>query len=175
VYKQNIFITGLPGVGKTTLIQRVLDQLPARISCDGFFTGEIRVSGTRVGFEICSLDGRKGILAHKDLRTRHRVGKYGVDVAGFENLVLPLLSSHGVQVYVIDEIGRMECSSRQFCQKVTTLLDSEIPVFGSIALKGKGFIHDVKSRTDVEIIEVTLSNQNDLVVSLTKEIQDRVR
>jgi nucleoside-triphosphatase len=173
--KNNIFITGLPGVGKTTVIKKVLDQLPSGISCAGFFTGEIRVSGTRVGFEICSLDGRKGILAHKDLRTRHRVGKYGVDVAGFEVLVLPLLNLRGVQVYVIDEIGRMECFSRQFCRKVTALLDSDIPVFGSIALKGKGFIHDVKSRTDVEIIEVTRSNRDDLVVSLTKKIQDRVR
>jgi len=172
--KKNIFITGLPGVGKTTLIQKVLDQLPSGISCNGFFTGEMRVSGTRVGFEICSLDGRKGILAHKDLRARHRVGKYGVDVAGFENLVLPLLSSRGVQISVIDEIGRMECFSRQFCQKVTELLDSDIPVFGSIALKGRGFIHDVKSRTDVEIIEVTRSNRDDLVVSLTKEIQNRL-
>jgi nucleoside-triphosphatase len=171
---KNIFITGIPGVGKTTLIQRVLDRLPSGISCDGFFTGEMRVSGTRVGFEICSLDGRKGILAHKDLRTRHRVGKYGVDIAGFENLVLPLLSSHGVQLYVIDEIGRMECFSRQFCRTVAVLLDSDIPVFGSIALKGKGFIHDVKSRTDVELIEVTRSNRDDLVVSLTKKIQDRV-
>jgi nucleoside-triphosphatase THEP1 len=173
--KKNIFITGFPGVGKTTVIRKVIDQLPSGISCDGFFTGEIRVSGTRVGFEICSLDGRKGVLAHKDLRTRHRVGKYGVDVAGFESLVLPLLSSRGVQLYVIDEIGSMECFSRQFCHKVITLLDSDIPVFGSIALKGRGFIQDVKSRTDVEIIEVTRSNRNDLVVSLTKKIQDRLR
>jgi len=173
--KQNIFITGLPGVGKTTVIRKVLDQLPSGIFCDGFFTGEIRVSGTRVGFEICSLDGRKGILAHKDLKSRHHVGQYGVDVAGFETLVLPLLSSREVQLYIIDEIGRMECFSRQFCQKVTALLDSQIPVFGSVALKGGGFIHDVKSRTDVEITEVTRSNRDDLVVSLTKKIQNRLR
>jgi nucleoside-triphosphatase len=173
--KKNIFITGLPGVGKTTVILKVLDQLPPGISRGGFFTGEMRVSGTRVGFEICSLGGRKEILAHKDLRTRHRVGKYGVDVAGFESLILPLLNSPGIQLYVIDEIGRMECFSRHFCRKVTALLDSDIPVFGSIALQGREFIQDVKSRTDVEIIEVTLSNRDNLVVSLTKKIQDRLR
>ena len=170
--KRNIFITGLPGVGKTTLILKVLEHVPSGIFCNGFFTGEMRVSGTRVGFEICSLGGQKGILAHKDLRTRHRVGKYGVDIAGFENLVLPLLSSESVQLYVIDEIGRMECFSRHFCQKIKALLDSDIPVFGSIALKGKGFIQEVKSRSDVEIIEVTPSNRDNLVVSLTKKIQD---
>jgi len=168
--KKNIFITGLPGVGKTTLIQRILEQIPSGISCSGFFTNELRESGIRVGFGISTLDGRKGILSHKRFKTKQHVGKYGVDVAGFENLVLPLLRSEGTQIYVIDEIGKMECFSEKFCLKMAELLDSDSPVFGSIALKGGGFIGEVRLRKDVEIVEVTHKNRDSLVPILAQRI-----
>ncbi|MBE9546862.1 MAG: NTPase [Proteobacteria bacterium] len=168
--KKNIFITGLPGVGKTTLIQKVLSQIPSDISCSGFFTNELRESGIRVGFGITTLTGQKGILSHKNFRTKQRVGRYGVDVAGFENLILPLLHSERTRIYVIDEIGKMECFSKKFCQKMAELLDSDTPVFGSIALKGKGFIREVKSRSDVEIVEVTPKNRDGLVTTLVQRI-----
>ena len=48
--KKNLLVTGLPGTGKTTLIRKILDTLPSRVSVSGFFTAEIRESGERVGF-----------------------------------------------------------------------------------------------------------------------------
>lgn len=172
--KKNIFITGLPGVGKTTLIQRVLSQIPSNISCSGFFTNELRESGIRVGFGITTLTGQKGILSHKKFKTRQRVGRYGVDVAGFENLVLPLLHSEETRIYIIDEIGKMECFSKEFCLKMAELLNSSTPVFGSIALKGEGFIRDVKLRSDVEIIEITKKNRDEIVSRLLQKIESLV-
>lgn len=170
--KKNIFITGSPGVGKTTLIQKVLKNIPPDISCGGFFTNELRESGIRVGFEITTLNGRRGILSHTRFKTKHRVGKYGVDIAGFENLVLPFLHSEKTQVFVIDEIGKMECFSEKFCLKMAALLDSESPVFGSIALKGGGFIGQVRSREDFEIVSVTHKNRDSLVPTLARRISE---
>lgn len=170
--KKNIFITGSPGVGKTTLIQKVLKNIPPDISCGGFFTNELRESGIRVGFEITTLNGRRGILSHTRFKTKHRVGKYGVDIAGFEDLVLPFLHSEKTQVFVIDEIGKMECFSEKFCLKMAALLDSESPVFGSIALKGGGFIGQVRSREDVEIVSVTHKNRDSLVPTLARRISE---
>lgn len=170
--KKNIFITGSPGVGKTTLIQKVLKNIPPDISCGGFFTNELRESGIRVGFEITTLNGRRGILSHTRFKTKHRVGKYGVDIAGFEDLVLPFLHSEKTQVFVIDEIGKMECFSEKFCLKMAALLDSESPVFGSIALKGGGFIGQVRSREDFEIVSVTHKNRDSLVPTLARRISE---
>lgn len=171
--RKNLFITGRPGVGKTTVVRHVLHELPPSIACEGFVTGEIRSSGVRSGFEICTVKGQRGVLAHRDFKTPQRVGKYGVDIARFENMVLPLFSQTGVNVFVIDEIGKMECFSRSFCRCMRRLLDSGPPVFGSITLRGEGFIREVKSRKDIEFIEITPSNRTTIVPVLVAKILER--
>ena len=74
---KNILITELPGVGKTTLIVKIAEALkdfhPA-----GFYTTEIREEGMRKGFELISLDGRKGLLSHTDINNPDRVGNLRV-------------------------------------------------------------------------------------------------
>jgi nucleoside-triphosphatase THEP1 len=56
---QKVLVTGRPGCGKTTLIKRVLDELPQRFG--GFYTGEIRDHGTRVGFKVVALEGGEAV------------------------------------------------------------------------------------------------------------------
>jgi Cdc6-like AAA superfamily ATPase len=54
--KKNLLITGLPGVGKTTLIRKLSEELKD-LHPAGFYTQEIREEGVRKGFELISLDG----------------------------------------------------------------------------------------------------------------------
>ena len=171
---KHILITGLPGVGKTTLIRKVLAGLPSTLPAAGFFTGELREGGQRVGFAIETLDGRKGVLSHVRFQSPHRVGRYGVDLGGFEKLVLPLLHAGAAGLYVVDEIGKMECFSSPFIQTVTALLDSGPPVFGSVALKGGGFIERVKARRDVTLVELTVKTRDDLAGQLVLELRKRL-
>jgi nucleoside-triphosphatase THEP1 len=173
--KKNLFVTGLPRTGKTTLIRKVLETLPPGTAASGFFTAEMRESGERVGFAVSTLDGRSGLLAHVRIGGRARVGRYGVDVAGFEGLVLPLLEPVTASLYVIDEIGRMECFSQAFCRKVKALLDSDCPVLGTVALKGGGFIAELKARGDVALYEVTVRNRDRLPGEITRALRDRLR
>lgn len=158
----NILLTGLPGIGKTTIIEKVIDRLGGKEAISGFLTSEIRQEGARCGFKIKTIDGREGILSHVNIKSKKRVGRYGVDVRGFEELVLPLLNGNmkAKKLIVIDEIGKMECLSIKFVKAVRQALDSVIPVIGTIALKGGGFIQEVKSRSDVVIIQVTEQNRS---------------
>lgn len=172
--EKNLFVTGLPGTGKTTLIRKVLARLPSEVAASGFFTAEIRESGNRVGFAVNTLDGRSGLLAHIRLGGRVRVGRYGVDVRGFEGLVLPLLAPGKAPLYVIDEIGKMECFSTAFCATMKALLDSEAPVLGTVALKGGGFIAEVKTRGDVALFEVTARNRDILPDEILRLLSSRV-
>lgn len=57
----NILLAGRPGVGKTTLIKRLVDSVP--LSKDGFYTEEIRKGKERTGFSLTTLDGNRSILA----------------------------------------------------------------------------------------------------------------
>lgn len=167
---RHFLITGRPGVGKTTLIRevarRLTDHHPA-----GFYTEEVRVQGLRTGFRLVSLDGRTQILSHVDHRGPCRVGRYGVDVAGFERLLAELdLRRSPSHVIVIDEIGKMECASGRFTEEVTALLDSSRTLIATIALKGDGFIRQVKQRPDCRLVTVTVENRDRLAETLPNEI-----
>jgi len=171
--KKNLFFTGLPGTGKTSLIRKILDRLPTGLAVSGFFTAEIRESGNRIGFTVSTLDGQSGLLAHVRIGGHARVGRYGVDVSGFEGLVLPSLEPGRAALYVIDEIGRMECFSKAFCKSVLSLLNSKAAVLGTVALMGGGFIAEVKARDDVDLFEVTLKNRDRLVDEIRRALMDR--
>jgi nucleoside-triphosphatase len=169
---KNVLITGLPGSGKTTFIKKLVDELreyhPA-----GFYTGEIRSHGVRRGFQLLSLvHGTTRVLADVDIAGPHRVGKYGVDLQGFERFLgtLPLLD-RSTRLVIVDEIGRMECLSAKFRELVTSLLDAPAPVIATIALKGGGFIDEVKRRPDIRLYELTEENRDGLLSDISGAVR----
>jgi nucleoside-triphosphatase len=165
-------LTGLPGSGKTTVVRRIVELLKVQ-RLAGFYTEELREHGQRVGFEAVGLGGRSATLAHVDFCSEHRVGRYGVDLGGFKAILRAELAqpSGQVDLFVIDEIGKMECMSRGFVDAVTRILDGPVPVLATIAAKGGGFIAEVKVRPDVEIVTVTLANRDCLPDGLIRRIQ----
>ncbi len=164
----NLLLTGRPRVGKTTVITRLVEQLADR-RIAGFCTEEIREGGRRQGFRAASFSGEIIVLAHVEIRSRQRVGRYGVDVVAFEQLVLPELR-RPCDVVIIDEIGKMECFSSPFVDAVRELLDGSTPVVATVAVSGGGFIAEAKGRSDVELSEVTQANRDELPERLAKRL-----
>lgn len=157
-----LLLTGLPGVGKTTIMRRVADSLEGK-SISGFLTEEIRERGQRKGFGIETFDGERAVLAHVDIRSAHRVGKYGVDVSAMDRIATHLLAAdRQVEVYLIDEIGKMECYSARFVAVMKSLLDSGARVIATVPLRAGGFSREVRARLDVESWEVTRKNREEM-------------
>lgn len=180
-----LLLTGRPGVGKTTLVRRVAERLPKTIHPAGFYTEEIRVRGERRGFRAVTFDGAERVMAHVDVGGRDRVGKYGVDVAAIDELAQTTLRLHDDRaLYVVDEIGRMECLSRRFVDAMRALLDAQRVVLATIGLRPStssvegrvgGFIAEAKAREDVELWEVTRANRDALVERATAWVGERIR
>lgn len=164
----NILLTGPPGVGKTTVIMRLAESLAGR-AVAGFYTEEIRRAGHRQGFRAVTFSGHTATLAHVSFKSQWRVGRYGVDVSAFENLVLPELARQ-CELMLIDEIGKMECFSSRFVTAVRELLYGATPIVATVASKGGGFIGEVKARTDVETCEVIHANRDELPQSLAEQL-----
>jgi nucleoside-triphosphatase len=164
-------ITGKPGVGKTTLAQKIIERMRS-VNMAGFLTAEIRDMGSRLGFELQGLNGERRILAHVEIDSRHRVGRYGVDTNGFEEFLSALdLFNPDVELIVIDEIGKMELFSNRFRSLVRNALNSDKQVLASISLKGNGFIREIKQRSDIHLLEVTHGNRDLLPEAITEKLK----
>jgi nucleoside-triphosphatase len=174
---QAILLTGAPGGGKTTLLRRVVGRLDRPVG--GFYTQEIRSGGARQGFEIVTMDGRRGRLAHVGIRGRPRVGKYGVDLATLERLAVTSIReavASGALV-VIDEIGPMEILSGPFCTAVLEALESGSPVLGTIVQRRQPFADQVKALPGVTLLKVRRGDQEALltrILGLLEEVDSSV-
>ncbi|XP_040286679.1 cancer-related nucleoside-triphosphatase homolog [Bufo bufo] len=184
---RHVFLTGPPGIGKTTLIQKVSEVLTSSgVPVDGFYTEEVRQGPRRVGFDVVTMSGNRGKLARisgSNESSKYRVGQYAVDIASFEQLVIPLLdnlrsprSSPRRPVCVIDEIGKMELFSQPFISGVKKVLDnSSVVVFGTLPVsRGRTLplVEEVRHRQDVKLFTVTRENREDILHEIVTSIQD---
>jgi len=161
--KGRIAITGRPGVGKTTLIERALEVTPD--SAGGMLTKELRVCGRRVGFAVIDVaTGTEGVLAHVHRRTGPRVGRYAVDVESLEQIGVAaiLRAIRGKALVVIDEIAPMELLAPGFVPAVEAALTSDKALLISThAHADHPLAHRV--RRDLQLFRVKLSNRDALV------------
>ncbi len=158
-----ILLTGKPGVGKTTVVKKVVQKLKDKVI--GFWTEDIRDKlNRRTGFKIVTTEGTEAILASKYLfETPYKVGSYYVDVETFEKVVIPVLEKalKEDKTVVIDEIGKMELFSKRFISVVEEIFEKKEKILATVPIKDvHPFVKKVKERKDVLLIEVTLSNRN---------------
>ncbi|KPJ68520.1 MAG: hypothetical protein AMJ43_00165 [Coxiella sp. DG_40] len=163
-----ILLTGLPGCGKTTAIMQIIDNFDSK-KVAGFYTQEIRENNVRKGFGWTGLDGASGILAHVDIKGPFRVGKYGVDVAGFEKSVVNILDVQAdAELFVIDEIGKMECFSKKFITAIRRLFISNKSVLATVAQKGSGLISEVKNYPGTKLFNLTAQNRDKTIAEISQ-------
>jgi nucleoside-triphosphatase len=167
-----LLIEARPGAGKTTAIGRLAERLlDAGIAPSGFLTREMRSKGRRIGFEIETFDGERGLLAHVDFPGPPRVGRYGVDLEEFERLALPALEEPA-SVVLIDELGKMELASERFRSAMSSLFERDAPIVATVHTFRHPFTDALKRRRDVTTVKLTASNRDALPEELLNLLRD---
>ncbi len=162
---QRILLTGPPQCGKTTIIQKVVALFTGKAA--GFYTREVRQAGRRQGFEIVTLDGKTAMLSHVDFPGPLRVGKYGVNLEDFHRVALPAMEyAPGIELIVVDEIGKMECLSRPFISALERLWAAPVALLATVAEKGGGYIRQIHEKPDKILITVTSANRDELPMKI---------
>lgn len=186
-----IFVTGEPGVGKSTLLKQVAGKLTANgAKVMGFVTEEVRgqavAGGGRVGFDLVDLENCANTnervslarlrviedesLKKKNMENKKKVpqGRYLINVDSLEEFSLDRLDAYASassgDIVIIDEIGKMQINSKLFLDKIKKLLDSKKKVLVSIASCLLGEFH--LTSDSANLIHCTKGTRDTLVQNL---------
>jgi nucleoside-triphosphatase len=171
---KKIFLTGKPGVGKTTVMLYLIEELKkAGFNVGGFISSEVRVKDVRVGFKIKDLTSKKeGWLAHVNQADGPKLGKYKVNLKDLIEIGVSSINeaenNPNIDLIAIDELGPMEFFSFEFKKAVEKAVKSEKPLIATIHYKSKDeFLKKVKN---FKVFEVTLENRDKIPKEILKEI-----
>lgn len=161
----------MPKSGKSTLLKKLIAGIPNRI---GFVTNEVLGESGRVGFEIETHSGNKGMLAHVDFKTPIKVSRYFVDTESLD-AIIPRVSDfdEGSFLY-LDEIGQMELYSEGFKKLALRYLDSSNKCLATLSeIYQDGFTDAIRKRDDVILVELSPENREEKEAAIRKLIDER--
>jgi len=155
-----VFLTGIPRVGKSTVVGNVVERLRLNgVKVGGMTSADLRSGPTRIGFEIRDLiTGEVGVLAHVSQAAGPRIGRYRVNSEDLDRIGAGAILSaiKDADLIVIDEVGPMELTSRKFKDAVQAALVCGKPVLGTVHRNAQDpIVRAIKSGQGIEVIEVT--------------------
>ncbi len=162
-----VFLTGIPGVGKSTVARKVAEKMKLDGSkVGGMTSGDLRSGSSRIGFEIRDLQtGATGVLAHVNQATGPRIGKYRVNSQDLDKIGTEAILSavKHADLIVIDEVGPMELTSARFKEAVQAALVCGKPVLGTVHRNAQDpLVRTIKSGAGIDVVEVTHQNRDAL-------------
>ncbi|HUN08549.1 MAG TPA: nucleoside-triphosphatase [Aggregatilineales bacterium] len=174
--KPVMLLTGPPGIGKSTIVQAVIERLGN--DAGGFYVRAPWVDGRRDRFELVTLSGETATLALESRASAFprevdfdvfKVNLDAVEGLAIDTLEVTLTSK---KVVIVDELGPMQFVSNRFKQLVWKILtDPSRLVFGTIVERPYPFADDLKKLARVQLIPVTLTNRDALPSQLMAQLQ----
>lgn len=169
--KRIILVTGLPRIGKTTVLLKIAEELSSMgYKVGGMTSREVLEGGFRVGFEVEDyVSGEKGWLANTHLLVGPRIGKYRVNLQDLDSIGVAaiLRASRDADIVLIDEIGPMELLSENFRDAVTKVVNGAKPLFGTVHYRTQdSLVTRLKARNDCQMVVVSVENRTQLPVNI---------
>lgn len=161
-----IAVTGSPGVGKSTLVAKVVKDSDLKVG--GVLARERRYKDRRTGFELLDLStGAIGVLAD-ETGSGPQLGKYRVHPEDLDGIgVRAVEAALKCDLIVVDEIGPMELSSRKFVSAVEMAIASSKPML-LVLHEWSNHRLAKKIRSTFKVITVTLENRNALADEIAR-------
>ncbi|MEG0713060.1 MAG: nucleoside-triphosphatase, partial [Niameybacter sp.] len=167
---KNIFITGDKGVGKSTLIEKLIVENDLEKQIGGFKTLPYYDVLVRKGFYLHSLLEVAGndqpISWQKDDVSCEPIA------CTFESLGVELLETclRSDKPYVLmDEVGVLEREAYVFQNTVIKVLASHKIVIGVLKDKPHSFLQHIKGRSDTKVYTLEGSNFNQIFKSIQED------
>ncbi len=168
---KHLFLTGEKQIGKSTLIGKCLDGIGVPVS--GFYTKKGIETDDHLYVHIlkagCDDSFRQDNILF-DCRDRSEDAADRFNILGCR-----ILSEQpDAGLIIMDEIGYREQNADRFIGRVMELLDGDTPVFGVLRLCDRYPVTAIRARDDVEIIEVTAENRDELANTLPVRLRKMI-
>ena len=156
-------VTGDPGVGKTTLISKVIYAVKSNgFTVGGILTKERKEKGERTGFDILDVASmRSGTLASIHQMEGPKIGKYKVNLKDLAEIGAKAIdyALSNSDLVICDEIGPMEMFSPELRRAISRLMHSSKVVLGSVHKRlVDPLIEEIKADPNVQVVEITPEN-----------------
>ncbi len=166
---RHILICGDVGVGKSTLIEKLLRE-NRRPLC-GFITKRVDTEGSELHeVYIHPVNGEWLHTQENLVGTIDALGAHPNPQA-FDAYGTLMLNTVRGGLVVMDELGFLESQAFVFCKKVLCTLDGDIPVLAAIKSKDTPFLRAVKAHPRVNLHQITPDNRDELFASLVTQIK----
>ena len=174
-----LVITGNPGVGKSTLFNKIVEKLRSLgYSVGGFITIEERDDkGNRKGFKMIDLlTGEWSWLALRGYPSHITVGSYGV-VEEASRLAVKALSKESlekVDVVGIDEIGPMELKLPGFKESLRNVFELSKPIIAVVHFR----LSDPEILSKLAMAErviLTPDSRDNVTRDLLRRLEDKIK
>jgi nucleoside-triphosphatase len=156
-------IVGDRGVGKSTLIRRVLKELNCPVF--GYETKkEEHLEDPLRGCPIYIYDAAGNhCQTQENFIGYHKERNIGAITAAFDRYAPKLMESIPANAVVeLDEIGFLEARSEAFCQAIMRLLDGNKPVIAAVKNRDVPFLEAVRNHPNARRFSITAENRDAL-------------
>lgn len=156
-----IFLTGQPGIGKSSIIETVINHFKPK--CHGILAKEIKSANERIGFTAINHHGKTHqFMTKTNNPSKFSLGMYDVNLDVIDKFIVPeilqSMSDDNSFIY-IDEIGRAQMMSDKFIATIRSLLISKKNILATIVFADEPKSKQFKKDPRACILEVTHENR----------------
>lgn len=170
--RKHILICGEVGVGKSTLIQRLLSQSTRKIY--GFITKKLEPDENGfhpiyihpAGEQVRRYDA-DNLIGTCDRRI------HNINLDAFHTLGVAYLQAKPGGIILMDELGFMEAKAEPFTRAVMEALDGDIPVIAAVKARFDiPFLNDVRAHPRGQLYMITQENRDAMFQELLPVIHE---
>ena len=169
---QHTLIVGGQGVGKSTLIRRVLEALDVPV-CGYITRKEPHLRDPQLGDPIYIYEADQpqvqtdeNVVGHcldqRPVVYQEAFDRFAEKLQALSKEDMATDESEKAPLLLMDEVGIMECHSPGFCQAVLDLLDGERPILAAVKYKDRPYLNQIRGHERCRCFEITEENREEL-------------
>lgn len=127
-FSQKVFIiTGSIGQGKTTFIQKIIQNFHSKgIAVGGIYSPRVMQGNTTVGYDIIDINTneREVFLRQNSPGKNMKIGRFNINLQGLQKGVKAIKKSSNIntRIVVIDEVGKLELENNGWAKNIEELI-----------------------------------------------------